>query len=40
MGEWTIGVAELAAFVKHLAQEERSGGTVEKYLRDVEKLAR
>jgi len=40
MKKRVIGAAELAAFGEHLAQEERTGGTVEKYLRDVGEFAR
>ncbi len=40
MGKRIIGKTELTAFAGHLAQEERAGGTIEKYLRDVGEFAR
>ena len=35
-----ITAEQIAAFEKHLRQEERSAGTVEKYLRDIRAFAR
>ena len=36
MPERTIDPAQLASYTEHLRREERSPGTIEKYLRDVE----
>ena len=35
-----IASLQITAFAQHLFKEERSGGTIEKYLRDVEAFAR
>lgn len=40
MKKRVVGGREAAAFGAHLVREERSGGTVEKYLRDVGEFAR
>ena len=39
MPERTIDPAQLASYTAHLRREERSPGTIEKYLRDIRAFA-
>lgn len=40
MPERTIDPAQLASYTAHLRREERSPGTIEKYLRDIRAFGR
>ena len=40
MQDQTLTAAHLLQYRAYLAQEEKSGGTIEKYLRDVQRFAR